>query len=115
MNWSACKQKKTILVKFKGRCEQVLTKEENEINRVEKCDYIKCPEAHNPVCGNNGQTFSNECMMNWYACKQKKSITIRHRGECVKSKPFNLTFNPLIANPTKWPNTLKPFVGKLAN
>ena len=22
-------------------------------------------------------------------------------------------FNPLIANPTKWPNTLKQFVGKL--
>ena len=92
MNWFACKQKKIILVKFKGRCEQILKKEENEITSVDKCDYIKCPEVHNPVCGSNGQTYSNECMMSWYACKQRKNITIHHRGKCVKSKLFNLTF-----------------------
>ena len=27
--------------------------------------------------------------------------------------PPNFTINPLSANPTKWPNTLKQFVGKL--
>ena len=28
-------------------------------------------------------------------------------------KRTNVYFNPLSANPTKWPNTLKQFVGKL--
>ena len=36
----------------------------------------------------------------------------RHLTICVKSETFG-NFNPLSANPTKWSNTLKQFVGKL--
>ena len=34
---------------------------------------------------------------------------------CVPTNGLLENINPLSANPTKWPNTLKQFVGKIAD
>ena len=51
---------------------------------VDVCDYMKCPEAQNPVCGDDKKTYPNECMMYWSACKQMKKIKVAHKGKCKK-------------------------------
>ena len=47
---------------------------------------MECPEEHNPVCGDDGHTYPNECMMQWSACKQMKKLQVAHKGECKKGK-----------------------------
>lgn len=48
-----------------------------------------CPEIctadYSPVCGTDGQTYSNLCMMRVSACKQGMMIKVKSPGKC-KSK-----------------------------
>jgi len=48
------------------------------------CPQI-CTADYNPVCGTDGQTYSNECQMRVTACSQGMMIKIKSRGKC-KSK-----------------------------
>ena len=43
---------------------------------------VSCPDTNNPVCASNGQTFSNECEMDMFACKQLIELEVRSTGEC---------------------------------
>lgn len=46
-----------------------------------RCDS-RCNEPFAPVCGSDGKTYSNECMMRVEACKKRREITKLFRGEC---------------------------------
>eukprot|EP00794_Sanderia_malayensis_P010634 gene10634-11762_t len=46
------------------------------------CSSIECPTNYAPVCGSDGQTYGNECIMRVESCTLKKTITVASSGEC---------------------------------
>jgi len=42
-----------------------------------------CAYDYNPVCANDGRTYSNECVMNADACKKRVRLRVVYTGECT--------------------------------
>lgn len=53
-------------------------------NAVCECSDT-CLQASDPVCGNDGQTYTSQCQMNAIACTLQKHIQIKHKGPCGES------------------------------
>jgi len=41
---------------------------------------------YEPLCGDNEKTYRNRCSMNYWACRQGKTIKVAHPGKCVPKK-----------------------------
>uniref|UniRef100_A0A8C3GFD8 Ovomucoid n=1 Tax=Cairina moschata TaxID=8855 RepID=A0A8C3GFD8_CAIMO len=41
-----------------------------------------CPKDYNPVCGTDGETYSNECMLCFSNSENKMDVQIYKRGPC---------------------------------
>lgn len=48
------------------------------------CECPLCSEHHEPVCGTDGNTYSNECKLKYHSCQQKQIIGVSHSGTCSK-------------------------------
>jgi len=74
----ACISRKDIKVNSKGECPKA----------VEGCD-IACTADYSPVCGSDGKTYANKCILKAEACLQKKTITVTKAGKCLEGECFN--------------------------
>jgi len=81
MGKKSCERNIIITKNYKGPCNL----EENDISEDIECPTL-CNRMSNPVCGSDGETYSNECMMKLKACERKIIITKTHKGECIKQE-----------------------------
>lgn len=60
---------------------------------------IVCTKEYDPVCGSDGRTFPNPCVVKYESCLKQKNITIVHYGHCGKrlnwwDQGLGFTINP---------------------
>jgi len=92
MKASACKNNKTIAVLNNGPCKQDLCKNVTCRRLYAKCQVINdlpqctchesCSLEYLPVCGSDGQTYANLCMLKASACKNNKTVAVVKNGAC---------------------------------
>ncbi|KAK9963222.1 hypothetical protein ABG768_006424 [Culter alburnus] len=44
-----------------------------------------CTREYNPVCGDDGITYSNECMLHWESKLRNQNVNVKHEGKCETS------------------------------
>ncbi|XP_054159885.1 agrin-like [Oppia nitens] len=48
-----------------------------------KCQCLEyCAHSYSPVCGSNGETFSNECLLRLNSCKRSINYFVRFPNQC---------------------------------
>jgi coxsackievirus/adenovirus receptor len=52
---------------------------------------IVCTKEYDPVCGSDGRTFPNPCVVKYESCLRQKNITIVHYGHCGKTEKISTT------------------------
>ncbi|XP_076451600.1 agrin-like isoform X2 [Babylonia areolata] len=91
MKKAACHKLVDIRVKYYGKCDpcqsfrcdppKVCLVDSNRSPKCQ-CNYI-CDKDLRPVCGTDGKTYSNQCVLDMEACRQHKNIRLWYSGECT--------------------------------
>ena len=66
-------------IAFEGDCETSI--EILPSDPIVNC-YIICSEIYEPVCGSNGETYGNECLLDAAKCLESDEIEFVHDGAC---------------------------------
>jgi hypothetical protein len=57
---------------------------------ADECNQA-CPMTYIPLCGTDGQTYSNDCQLDSVNCLKKSSVAVAHSGECIDADvPCNI-------------------------
>ncbi|KAG1707222.1 Extracellular protease inhibitor 10 [Phytophthora capsici] len=54
-----------------------------------------CIDVYKPVCGSNGETYSNSCYLRLASCKSNNEITEAGDGECASTPATSTTPTPV--------------------
>jgi hypothetical protein len=52
---------------------------------AEECNQA-CPLNYIPICGTDGQTYSNNCQLESFNCLKKTDVAVAHAGECIDAE-----------------------------
>jgi len=87
-----CLNKTSVEVVNSGPCLQIT-------ELPSKCN-IECKKIYLPVCGDDGQTYDNICMMRKQACLDGMEILLEHSGPCSEKEedfdPFKGMFENIL-------------------
>merc|ERR1711936_192854 len=53
------------------------------------CHPIACPTIYHPVCGSDGKTYANECLLDSDKCENEQLYVV-HSGKCGDELDFDL-------------------------
>jgi len=57
-----------------------------DVPTIDEACPTMCSRMYAPVCGSNGITYGNKCMMIVDSCERKEDITKMHDGECKEDQ-----------------------------
>ncbi|XP_048581312.1 uncharacterized protein LOC5512067 isoform X7 [Nematostella vectensis] len=129
MKQLACQSAKVLTFRRKGDCDPCndfdctapySTCEAKDDKAV--CVCPKCPKIVKQVCGSDGKTYDNECVLRMAACESNRTLTVRNEGNCglcegfsCDSVPYSrctiINGSPTCVCPPSCPNTLDPVCG----
>lgn len=52
----------------------------------------ECPAMFTPVCGTDGVTYTNHCMLRMKSCREEKNTRVQHAGDCGKYRNFSRNY-----------------------
>ncbi|XP_067139289.1 agrin-like isoform X1 [Centruroides vittatus] len=85
MRVSACKKQQYVMVASKGACDLCLNVHCKYGARCENGNCVcptDCPNLYEPVCSNDGTTYSSECEMRKASCQETQELRVLFYGEC---------------------------------
>ncbi|XP_051514706.1 serine protease inhibitor Kazal-type 1-like isoform X2 [Myxocyprinus asiaticus] len=59
--------------------------EPREAKCTESDNNGMCSREYDPVCGDDGKTYSNECMLCWENSQNNQNVKVMYKGECNTS------------------------------
>ncbi|XP_057706998.1 ovoinhibitor-like [Corythoichthys intestinalis] len=68
-----------------------------KLARRGECRRVVCPTHYDPVCGTDGRTYSNECVLDQENGKNHK-VTVAYKGECHPCNRYG-THCPAVHDP----------------
>merc|ERR1711862_780214 len=55
-------------------------------DKKNKCESMVCNKLYKPVCGTDGKTYSNKCVMDRTACEEERWIAVMNWEDCNTDK-----------------------------
>ncbi|XP_062590212.1 serine protease inhibitor Kazal-type 1-like [Saccostrea cucullata] len=52
------------------------------IEREAHCNQI-CPRIYRPICGSDGNTYANDCLLRVHNCLNDDNVVVAYDGPCV--------------------------------
>ena len=79
-----CQQGLDISVKSQGQCQVSKQVEESDNNNEKKCETA-CTREFFPICGSDGKTYNNKCLLKVATCLNPE-VKQKNNGPCHPEK-----------------------------